>query len=354
MQADDSDVERLVKLFSKRRVKTETESTDLKADIWQEEGPWLLLLVLPIVALWPRKGWLLCVALYMLPFPQPAYASAENEPWPIDTENLWSRADQKAMKAFNSGDMNQAAELFTDDAWKAAAYYRAGDFDKSNKLLDSPASSNGYYNKGNALAKLGNYEDAIKAYEQALKIEPGNEDARYNRELVKKALEKQQQQNSQQQDQAQDPSQQQQQENEQQEQSGQQQQDQQQSNQQQQDNQSAEQQQGDKQKEKEQEQDQLTDINETDTEKKPEKEHDKQPDVQQAEEEQQDVDQQQQLEAQQQDEAFEQEDAETVENEQAMEQWLRRIPDDPGGLMRRKFIYQYRQMPNQAEATEPW
>jgi len=53
-------------------------------------------------------------------------------------------------------------------------------------------------------------------------------------------------------------------------------------------------------------------------------------------------------------EAVEKEDAETVENEQAMEQWLRRIPDDPGGLMRRKFIYQYRQMPNQAEATEPW
>ncbi|MBT8126473.1 MAG: hypothetical protein KJP15_03240, partial [Gammaproteobacteria bacterium] len=60
------------------------------------------------------------------------------------------------------------------------------------------------------------------------------------------------------------------------------------------------------------------------------------------------------LEAQQQHEAIEQEDAETVESEQAMEQWLRRIPDDPGGLMRRKFIYQYRQMPNQAEAKEPW
>jgi Ca-activated chloride channel family protein len=37
-----------------------------------------------------------------------------------------------------------------------------------------------------------------------------------------------------------------------------------------------------------------------------------------------------------------------------MEQWLRRIPDDPGGLMRRKFIYQYRQMPDQAEAEQPW
>ena len=76
------------------------------------------------------------------------------------------------------------------------------------------------------------------------------------------------------------------------------------------------------------------------------------PDVQQAEE-QQDTEEQQ-LQAQQQHEAVEKEDAETVESEQAIEQWLRRIPDDPGGLMRRKFIYQYRQMPNQAEAAEPW
>jgi Ca-activated chloride channel family protein len=31
------------------------------------------------------------------------------------------------------------------------------------------------------------------------------------------------------------------------------------------------------------------------------------------------------------------------EEQQATEQWLRRIPDDPGGLLRRKFLYQYRQ-----------
>ena len=30
-------------------------------------------------------------------------------------------------------------------------------------------------------------------------------------------------------------------------------------------------------------------------------------------------------------------------SEQAAQQWLRKIPDDPGGLLRRKFRYQYRQ-----------
>ena len=35
--------------------------------------------------------------------------------------------------------------------------------------------------------------------------------------------------------------------------------------------------------------------------------------------------------------------SEQREAEQANEQWLRRIPDDPAGLLRRKFAWQYRQ-----------
>ncbi|VAW96337.1 Aerotolerance protein BatB / Aerotolerance protein BatC, partial [hydrothermal vent metagenome] len=44
------------------------------------------------------------------------------------------------------------------------------------------------------------------------------------------------------------------------------------------------------------------------------------------------------------------------EEQMAAEQWLRRIPDDPGGLLRRKFLYQYQQRA-QREGTgseQPW
>ena len=30
-----------------------------------------------------------------------------------------------------------------------------------------------------------------------------------------------------------------------------------------------------------------------------------------------------------------------AEEQQALQQWLRRVPDDPGGLLRRKFEQQY-------------
>jgi Ca-activated chloride channel family protein len=48
---------------------------------------------------------------------------------------------------------------------------------------------------------------------------------------------------------------------------------------------------------------------------------------------------------------------ETPESElqKADEQWLRRIPDDPAGLLRRKFRYQYKKRSRQpASAGEGW
>ena len=42
------------------------------------------------------------------------------------------------------------------------------------------------------------------------------------------------------------------------------------------------------------------------------------------------------------------------EQEQAMEQWLRRIPNDPGGLLRRKFRYQYQKTGKDQDGNNTW
>ena len=41
-------------------------------------------------------------------------------------------------------------------------------------------------------------------------------------------------------------------------------------------------------------------------------------------------------------------------SEQAANQWLRKIPDDPGGLLRRKFIYQYRNRGQSTPELNQW
>jgi Ca-activated chloride channel family protein len=50
-----------------------------------------------------------------------------------------------------------------------------------------------------------------------------------------------------------------------------------------------------------------------------------------------------------------QRDAKEAEKQQAMDQWLRRVPDDPGGLLRRRFAleYQRRQAEGQSEDQQP-
>lgn len=49
---------------------------------------------------------------------------------------------------------------------------------------------------------------------------------------------------------------------------------------------------------------------------------------------------------------MQQETNELDEEQQATEQWLRRIPDDPAGLLRRKFKYQYQQQNRQSSTNE--
>ena len=42
------------------------------------------------------------------------------------------------------------------------------------------------------------------------------------------------------------------------------------------------------------------------------------------------------------------------EQQLALEQWLKRIPDDPGGLLRRKFAWQFRQRERQLQQQQNW
>lgn len=368
MQADDSDIKRLGELFTSNKMKVESDTPtlgalEITADIWQEEGPWLLLLVIPIAALWSRKGWLLSLPLLVLSLPEPSYA--------LDMNNLWSSRDQKAMRAFNEGDANTAAEQFGNQRWKSAALYRAGNYEKALDALNEAATSDDFYNKGNTLAQMGRFPEAIKAYDEAINLDANNEDAAHNRELVKKELQKQQndqpsdqqQQDGQQQDgQSQDD----------------QAQDQQQSsendsessdkNQQQSDASSQDKNSDDKQNQQAQQQD----SNKPSENNRPDEQSQSEQDKSEADVKQALQDAQKQEEEEKQEQATDKDNTDNkeeneamamseprsnenlTEDEQATEQWLKRIPDDPGQLLRRKFLYQYKNMQNQTTDEKPW
>lgn len=266
-------------------------------DVWYEAGPWLLLLVLPVAALSFRRGWLFSISLVLgagllLP-PQQAQA--------FEWRDLWKTKDQQAAEAYDREEHSIAASLFQSLGWQGAANYRSSNYEAAIAAFSADPSADGNYNRGNALAVSGNYEEAIAAYAAAITLDPNHDDAIANKEIIEQLLEQQ---------------------------------------------------------EAEEGENQEGDSQENQSEQNSESESDEQQEnSEQQDQESQEGDEQQQEEQQQNQPPEEQESSESnseqntpsessneeFEEQQALEQWLRRIEDDPGELLRRKFRYQYRQ-----------
>jgi len=107
-------------------------------------------------------------------------------------ESLWRNADQRGAQLLRKGDAPGAAKVFADPRRKAYAELLAGDYAGAAKSLRAFDDGEAHYNRGNALAHAGQLTEALKAYDAALKHDPRNADASHNRDLVAKALQQQQ------------------------------------------------------------------------------------------------------------------------------------------------------------------
>jgi len=353
LAVDESDIDRL--LAGMDESPGEAEASGLEADVWREQGPWLLLPLLPLAALAFRRG-IIAVLLLALVLPvRPATA--------MDWDDLWSRPDQRANRVLESGDAVAATDLFVDQAWKGAAAYRAGRFEDSVSVLDGLDDVDATYNRGNALARLGRYEEAIRAYEDVLENDADHVDARYNRDLLRE-LQQQSQQDDGESPESGDGS--------------------------PEDDQSGGQQSAESQDDGSGQQGQSAAADQSGQSAPP---SDPAPESRageqtgEADDQESGVDegggsmadagdenvtqadgadQQAAASAQQAQDASDDapadestamamsDDQPSDEDAQATEQWLRKIPDDPGGLLRRKFYYQYQQRRGAEPEEEPW
>jgi Ca-activated chloride channel family protein len=286
-----------------------------EADVWLDRGVVLAVALLPLLALCFRRGWIAVWLLVVLvPLPR-AHA--------LEWQDLWQRPDQRGSKALEAEQAERAAELFESPEWRSAAQYRAGQFEASAASLANVDSTLGHYNRGNALAKAGQLPAAIASYERALELDPNDEDARYNRDLLKQYLEDNPQQ-QQPQDQGQGE----------QGQQGDSDQAQSQSGEQQEGGQGGDEQQGEQGEEGESGESEATEGDGAQNEGEPQAEDSSEQNANAGE---QAADEAEAA-------AAGPEEVEQWASEQAAEQWLRRVPQDPGGLLRRKFLYQYQRL----------
>jgi len=109
--------------------------------------------------------------------------------------DLWMTKDQKAQELMKKENYLQARDTFQRYDWKASAAFRAKDYKNAAKWFSRFHDEDGYYNTGNAFAFLGDFKQAIQAYDQALALNPKHSDAMHNKKIVQKLLKKQQAQN---------------------------------------------------------------------------------------------------------------------------------------------------------------
>ena len=302
MTADDSDVKNLLQTFDSPLNQTANDKTNLFLEQWEDSGYYLILLILPWAAWQFRKGAFYLAILFLLPLPKNSYA--------FEWQNLWKTPDQQAAQNYDKQQFSQAAEKFENPNWKAAANYQAKNYDKAAEQF---SQTNNFYNLGNALAKKGQLQEALNAYEQAIKENPYDNDAKANKAIVAKELEKQKQEKQQQDSKQNQPQQ--------------------------------------NEKSDKDSQEKQSENKESDSKSEQKDEHkagdnpDKKEDSKQNESKKESQSQPEKQDEQKPAQAKKQVEAQklTAEQTQANEQWLKRIPDDPATLLKRKFKYQYSQ-----------
>lgn len=182
VSVDGSDIQSL-----ERRIETHFQSAqgNQLGARWKDEGFWLLLPAALLFLLWFRRGTTVAWALLFAVILHAPQASAQASSWFLDR---WLTPDQEGRLAFDRGDYTAAKTLFADPMWRGLAAYRSYDFLAAAEAFQKVETPQGRFALGNAQAQNHAYEKAIKAYDEVLKIQPGNTAAKINRAIALAAL----------------------------------------------------------------------------------------------------------------------------------------------------------------------
>jgi len=316
LSADEHDIEFIL---SALEMNTEDDSSqsDERISKWIDDGYWFtwIILSLVLIKLFRRTdGQLMSVASLLVGFtfvsliiPNTAQAGI----W----DDLWKTRDQQANEAFQQQDYEKAAELFQDQKWQGSASYKQGDFNSALQQFSKSSDLESIYNQANSLAKSQQLEEAIEQYNQVIENTSNDkkqllEDAEFNKKIVEELLKQQQEQEKQDQE-SQD--------------------------------------QEDKDKEESDSKSDSDSNSEQDSDEQSEEEKN-------SEQQEQEKESQQESEEQAEEKQTELSEDQRDQNEkdQALEHWLEKIPDDPGGLLRRKMYREYQRRGRQQTEKKVW
>ncbi|WLD59550.1 VWA domain-containing protein [Salinispirillum sp. LH 10-3-1] len=148
---------------------------------YRDYGPYLLLLALPGLLLWWRRG-----ALYGLT------ALSIGALWspPVEASglrDLFLSQDQRAAELLPTNP-EQAMDLFLSPEWQGYAALQANQYERALAILEPLDDPLATYNLGHALVNQGLFEEAMAAFETASQQAPDFAEAEHNRALLERFL----------------------------------------------------------------------------------------------------------------------------------------------------------------------
>ena len=146
-----------------------SDNNKLQEVIVYNEVGYLLLLPLVLVFLLFRRGYIF-IFFCIFYLPESSYAQ------------------ESGLTLYTQGKYIQAADAFNENTWKGNAMYRAGNFNQAVKFYEEVNTPVANYNRGNALAHAGNIKEAIIAYNQAIQLKPDFKEAKDNKEILENWL----------------------------------------------------------------------------------------------------------------------------------------------------------------------
>ncbi len=233
--------------------------------------------------------------------------------WNNIWNDLWKTKDQQAQQAFEQKNYKKSASLFENDDWKASSNYKSDNFESAVAGFSKGSDADSFYNRANALAKSQKLKEAIESYDSTLALEPEHEDALFNKKIVEDMLKQEQEKKNQEK------------------------------------KDKEEQDKKDQEKQDENKEQSDSDSDSDSDEKKDDGEKSEEEKQQEQQEKEQENKEQQEKETE-----ISKDERDKKEKDQALKHWLEKIPDDPGGLLRRKMYREYQRRGREQKEEKIW
>lgn len=103
---------------------------------------------------------------------------------------LFMNNNQEGLSLFEQQQYDKALEKFDNSLWKGVTLYKMDKQEEALKEFSKEKTDKNLYNAGVILTKMCKYEEALKMFNEALELNPKNEDATYNKKVLEELFEK--------------------------------------------------------------------------------------------------------------------------------------------------------------------